>query len=145
MNYKKLFKTTLKKSFLVEIGSLLALLLLASAFKISVSQLEDRGGSSLATLAINFDGLNKNFEGEVTDDMTILDALNIAMAAGKIKLHYVLDENNKTRVTEIDGHINDGMRGEFTFYLNDKKVPAEKLNETELEAGDSVVIKYESR
>lgn len=139
-------KSTFKKSHLVEIGTIIALLVLASLFKVSVDTLKEADNkinSNLATLAINFDNLNRSFEGEVLEDMTVLDALNMAMAAGKIKLVYVLDENNQTWVMEINDHMNKQGGNYFTFYLNNKQIDSKDLNRVSIRAGDSMVITYE--
>jgi len=144
MNYKKSLSSTFRKSHLVEIGAIIALLVIASLFKVTVDNLkEDRGNNGLATLAINFDNLKRSFEGEVIENMTILDALNMAMAAGEIKLNYALDENNQTSIMEINDHMNKVGNTHFTFYLNGKLVDSRDLNKTRIKAGDEIVIKYE--
>ena len=145
MNYKKSLKPFFKNRHLIEIASIVVLLILASVFKITVDNLKDaeNSGNNLATLAINFDNLKRSFEGEVVADMTILDALNMAMTAGKIKLNYALGENNQTRVMEINDHLNKVGNKHFAFFLNDKRIDSENLNKTKIKPGDSVVIKYE--
>ncbi|MBI2064231.1 MAG: hypothetical protein HYT66_00770 [Candidatus Yanofskybacteria bacterium] len=146
MNYKKSFKPFFKKRYLVELASIIVLLLLASVFKITVDNLKDAGSggkNGLATLAVNFDNLKRTFEGEVVEDMTVLDALNMAMAVGKIKLTYALDDKNQVRVMEINGHLNRVADKHFTFFLNDKQVDSKDLNNVNLKAGDRIVIKYE--
>ncbi|MEX2090988.1 MAG: hypothetical protein WD989_02595 [Candidatus Paceibacterota bacterium] len=145
MSYKKSFKHLFKKRYLIEIVSIVVLLILASAFKVSVDQLKDEteNNNGLATLAINFETENRLFEGEVYDGMTVLDALNIAMGVGKIKLNYVLDDENQTWFMEIDGHINGLVNKHFTFYINEKLADSRDMNRTKLKPGDSVVIKYE--
>lgn len=145
MNYKKSLKPFFKKRYLVEIASIVVLLLLASVFKITVDNLKDAGnsGNSLATLAINFDNLKRSFEGEIMEDTTVLDALNMAMAVGKIKLNYVLDDKNQTWVMEINDHLNRVGDKHFAFFLNDNPVDSKDLNKVNLKAGDSIVIKYE--
>src|SRR3989344_9424049 len=124
MNYKKSLKPFFKKRHLVEIASIVVLLILASVFKITVDNLKDaeNGGNNLATLAINLENLKRSFEGEVVEDMTVLDALNMAMAAGKIKLNYVLDDKNQTSVMEINDHLNKTGDRHFVFFLNDKQI-----------------------
>ena len=145
MNYKKSLKPFFKKRHLVEIASIVVLLILASVFKITVDNLKDAGsgGNNLATLAINFDNLKRSFEGEVAADMTVLDALNMALAVGKIKLNYALDEKNRTWVMEINDHLNSVASKHFSFFLNDKRIDSKDLNKVNLKAGDSIVIKYE--
>lgn len=145
MNYKKLLKPYFKKRHLIEVTSIIVLLLLASLFKITVDNLKDAGsgGNGLATLAVNFDNLKRSFEGEVVEDMTVLDALNIAMAVGKIKLNYVLDDKNQTWVMEINDHLNSVENKHFLFFINGEKVDSKNLNKVNLKPGDSIVIKYE--
>ena len=145
MNYKKSLKPFFKKRHLVEIASIIVLLLLASVFKVTVDNLKDAGndGNGLATLAVNFDNLKRSFEGEVVEDMTILDALNMAMAVGQIKLNYVLDDRNQTWVMEINDHLNRVGDKHFAFFLHDKQIDSKDLNKVHLKAGDSIVIRYE--
>ena len=145
MNYKRSLKPFFKKSYLVELASSVVLLMLASVFKITVDNLKETesGGDGLATLAVNFDDIKRTFEGEVTEDMTVLDALNMAMAAGKIELNYALDDENQTWVLEINDHLNRVGDKHFVFFINDKQINSKDLNKTELKPGDKVVIKYE--
>ncbi len=145
MNYKKSLKPFFKKRHLIEIASIVVLLILASVFKITVDNLKDagNGGNNLATLAVSLDNLNRSFEGEVSEDTTVLDALNMAMAVGKIKLNYVLDEKNQTWVMEINDHLNSVGGKHFAFFLNDKKIDSKNLNKVNLKAGDSIVVRYE--
>ena len=145
MNYKKSLKPFFKKRYLIEIASIVVLLILASVFKITVDNLKDAGsgGNSLATLAVNFDNLKRSFEGEVLEDTTVLDALNITMAVGKIKLNYVLDDKNQTWVMEINDHMNRAGDKHFGFFLNDEQIDSKDLNKVNLKAGDNIVIKYE--
>ena len=145
MNSKKSLKPFFKKRHLIEILTIVVLLILVSVFKVTVDNLKDAGGdgNNLATLAVNFDNLKKSFEGEVIEDMTMLDALNMAMAVGKIKLNYVLDDKNQTWILEINDHLN-GVDGKhFSFFLNDNKVDSKDLNKANLKAGDSIVVKHE--
>ena len=145
MNYKKSLKPFFKKRHLIEIASIVVLLILASVFKITVDNLKDAGSgeNGLATLAVNFDNLKRSFEGEVLADTTVLDALNMAMAAGKIKLNYVLDDKNQTWVMEINDHLNRVGDKHFAFFINDKQIDSKDLNKVHLKAGDSIVIRYE--
>ena len=142
MNYKKLLKPFFKKRYWIEFVSIVVLLVLASVFKITVDNLKD-GESGLATLAVNFEDMKRSFEGEVVEDMTVLDALNMAMAAGKIKLNYALDDKNQVMIMEINDHLNKVENKNFAFFLNDKKIDSKNLNKVNLNAGDNIVIKYE--
>ena len=145
MSYKKSFGPIFKERYIVEIVSIVVLLVIASLFKISVDHVKNTGSGTdrLASLTVNFNSPNRYFEGEVVENMTVLDALNMAMAAGKIKLNYALDDKNQTLVMEINDHLNKVGDRNFAFYLNDKKIDSKDLNKTRIEAGDKVVIKYE--
>lgn len=145
MNCKKPFKPIFKERHVIEIVSIVVLIVLASLFKVSIDQIKDSGDkeNGLATLAVNFDTMTRHFEGEVVEDMTILDALNLALAAGEIKLNYVLDDKNETWIMEINDHLNQIGGNSFVFYLNDKQIDSKDLNKIKLKARDKVVIKYE--
>jgi len=144
MNYKKYFASFFKGRHQVEIASIVALLILALAFKISVNQLKQGGEQEeLATLAVNFETGKRLFEGEVYDGMTILDALNVAMSVGEIKLNYVLDDKNQTQIMELDGQINNIDGKYFSFYLNNQKVDSQNLNKVRLKAGDRIEILFQ--
>lgn len=144
MNYKEYLKSFFKPRHRVEIAYIIALLILASIFKISVNQLkQERGQEELATLAVNFETEKRFFEGEVYDGMTILDALNAAMSVGEIKLNYVLDDKNQTQIMELDGHINNNEGKHFSFYLNNKEINSQNLNNTYLKAGDKIEILFQ--
>ena len=145
MSSKKSFKPIFKERYIVEIISIVVLLVIASLFKLSVDHVKstDNSTNRLASLAVNFTSLNRYFEGEVIENMTVLDALNMATAAGKIKLNYALDNKNRTKVMEINDHLNQVGGKNFVFYLNNNKIDSKDLNEIDLKAGDKVVIKYE--
>ena len=97
----------------------------------------------MATLFINFETEKRFFEGEAVKGMTILDALNMAVSVGKIKLNYTIDESGDVDVMEIDGYTN-GMGGKyFTFYLNSKKIATKNLNREVVQNKDKVEIRNE--
>lgn len=99
-------------------------------------------GSGEATLLIDFENVRRKFQGEVVEKMTVLDAVNAAVAAGEIKLIYSVDRENNTRVVEINDHLLDGGR-QFAFFVNSKKLGSNELNKTYLKPGDEIVIKLE--
>ncbi len=100
----------------------------------------DINSASLATLVINFETEKRFFEGEVIKDMTILDALSMAVSVGKIKLNFVIDESGNVNVKEIDGHINGAGNKYFVFYLNSKRVALKNLNKEVIHNGDRIEI-----
>lgn len=146
MKYKTSRKHIFSKKHLIEIGSLLALLVLASAFKLSSEYLsrEFKEGQ-FATLALVLEDQSRIFEGEVYEKMTVMDALSTAMAAGDVKLNYYLDEKNRTHVLGINGHTEDSSGKTFVFYLNSKKINSNDLNKIDIEPGDDIVIKFEDK
>lgn len=99
-------------------------------------------GENEAALFIDFDNMKRAFAGEVISGMTVLDALNASVAAGKIKLTYHVDKNNNTKVTEINDHKATSDT-KFTFYINSKKLDQNKLNKTSIQPGDKITIKLE--
>lgn len=100
------------------------------------------GLSNESALSIDFNDMQRMFTGEVIDGMTVLDTLNVALAAGKIKLTYYVDSNNNTKVKEINDHEADGD-AQFSFYVNSHKIDSSKLNKIQVHTGDKITIKLE--
>lgn len=98
--------------------------------------------STQASLLINFEDKQRLFEGTVTSDMTMLDALNAATAAGHIKLKYAAGKDNKVDVMEINDHINHTAGKSFLFYLNGGKIDAQNINRILIKTGDIIEIKF---
>lgn len=95
-----------------------------------------------AVLSIDFDSMKKIFTGEVTEKMTVLDALNASVAAGKIKLVYYVDKDNNTKIAEINNHKANN-ESQFTFYINSQKLDQSQLNNIYIRTRDKIVIKLE--
>lgn len=95
-----------------------------------------------AVVFVDFDNMKKIFTGEVVEKMTVLDALNASVAAGKIKLIYYVDENNNTQVLEINNHKAD-KKTRFNFYVNSQELDQNEINKTYIQADDKIVIKLE--
>lgn len=98
-----------------------------------------------ASLFFDFDNMKRAFAGEVMDNMTILDALNAAVAAGKIKLIYKVDEKNNTEIIELDGHSLDLdiNKKQINFYLNSQKINQNEINKINIRPGDKIIVKTE--
>ena len=122
---------------------LLALLMGAIYLFKPSTNLFNNGTPDLATLIINFETLKKSFEGEVIEDMTMLDALNAAVSVGKLKFTYAIDESGNVSVMEIYGYINGVNNKYLAFYLNSQKVAAEDLNKEIIHGGDRIEIRNE--
>ena len=140
MKYKNFFKKTIFAQILLiilVIGSIVF-------FKLSLNLVDtDNDDGNLAVLFINFNNQKRFFEGEVVEDMTMLDALSVAVSVGKIKLNYAIDNSGNVRVAEIDGHTNGTDNKYFIFYLNSKKVSVEDLNKEVVHGGDRIEIQNE--
>lgn len=95
-----------------------------------------------ATLLIDFKNMQRMFEGETIENMTMLDALNASVAVGKVELTYVVDSNNNTSVTKINDHT-ETKDGVFAFYLNKRVVNMKDINKTYIYPGDKITIKIE--
>jgi len=145
MNYKKSRGTSINRTLVAQIVFVVVVASAIfvfdrfyskehSAFK-NVSKNE-------AALFIDFDNMKKVFAGEVIDGMTVLDALNAAVAVGQIKLIYYVDSGNNTKITEINDHVaNEDVQ--FTFYVNSRKVNSNELNKTHVKQGDKITIRLE--
>lgn len=110
---------------------------------VNVSRNPDSNGVvGKATLSIDFADMKKMFEGQVVADMTVLDALNAAMSAGKIHLVYTVDQNNDTDVREINGH-SESNDVQFAFYINSNKINEADINRQIVKNGDEITIRLE--
>lgn len=139
---KKLPVDFFKKTIFVQIILLMVLFGVVYFTKLSFN-LSDTENTGLATLIINTKTERRIFEGEVVKDMTILDALNMATAVGKIELNYAIDDSGKVSVLEINGHTNNDSDKYFVFYLNSKKIDTKDLNKKTIRGGDKIEIQYE--
>lgn len=142
MKYKQSQTGFFRKPLFAQILLLMALIGVIYFFRLSFSYPGDKI-SGLATLAINFETEKRFFEGEVTKNMTMLDALNAAVSVGKIKFNYAIDKSNNVNVLEIDGHTNGIGDKYFVFYLNSGKVATEDLNKKVIHNEDRLEIRYE--
>ena len=115
------------------------ILLFGRFFKIESSPADKEGG---AALLLDFDNMKRMFEGEVTEKMTVLDALNASVAAGQIKLRYAVDANNNTTVIEINDHVATGDKN-FSFHINERKINTKDLNKTFVDPGDKITVRLE--
>ena len=142
MKYKKSLTNFFNKTLFAQIILLIALVGIVYFFKLSFN-LPNNNVSNLATLFINFETEKRFFEGEVVKDMTMLDALNLAVSVGKIKLNYVIDKSGDVNVMEIDGHVNGVGNKYFIFYLNYNKIMPKDLNKKSVHNGDKIEIRNE--
>jgi len=78
----------------------------------------------------------------LVEGMTILDALNASVAAGRTALVYTVDSSNNVTVTKINDHTAVKDKN-FSFYLNDEKIATEDINRTGVRVGDKIIIRLE--
>lgn len=145
MNYKKSQSTFINKTLLAQIIFVVAVavgvLFFERFFKIE-SPSVDRNQGNTAALMLDFENMKRMFEGEVTEKMTVLDALNASVAAGQIELRHTVDVNNNTSVVEINDHLAVGGKN-FSFYINEKKFNTKDLNRTFVNPGDTITVRLE--
>ena len=140
MKYKKLLINFFKKTTFLQIALIVVGIL--SLFRLSFD-FSNSNNKDLATLIINFETEKRLFEGEVVKDMTILDALSMAVSVGKIKLNYAINDSGEVNILEIDDHINGIENKYFVFYLNSKRIDTKNLNKEMVHNGDRIEIKNE--
>ncbi|MEK7138762.1 MAG: hypothetical protein AAB799_01125 [Patescibacteria group bacterium] len=143
MNYKKLRNISINKTLVAQV---IFVVVVVGVFLVLERLFVDDFGSKSrnfgeATLLVDFDNMRRMFEGEVADGMTILDALNVSAEAGKIKLRYVIDYDNRTTVTEINDHV--ALGKSFSFLVNGKFVKTEDLNKKTVKSGDEITIRLQ--
>ena len=90
-----------------------------------------------AVLTVDFsDGKERNFEGEIIEGETILNALSQASKAGNFS--YELDEKND--LAAVDNFIRSKNKSWY-WYLNDKNID-KSLSEIILKSGDEILLQY---
>jgi hypothetical protein len=94
------------------------------------------------TVILNFNDGKRLFQGDIIDDMTVLDTLNASVVSGDILLMYNLNENNETEVLAIDGFSNYYSEDDFfAFYLNSREIAIKDINKVNVSSGDIVEVK----
>lgn len=91
-----------------------------------------------AKLAIEFDSHSRVFEGEVIDGMTVLDALNASMVAGKIPFQFSSkDDSTEFLILNGAGKAPYNMQ----IILNDQPIDPAQINTVLVHPRDSIVVK----
>lgn len=142
MNSKKYLDTSTKTTLLAQIIFITVIAGTILVFEYFFNKTPSEIKNNEATVLLDFDDMKRMFVGEVAEQMTILDALNAAVTAGKIKLNYTIDNSDGTKLAEINDHTIEANKT-FQFYLNKKKIDATKINRTYIRPGDKVTIKLE--
>lgn len=99
----------------------------------------DNNSKPEASLYIDFDNMKRTFQGEVVEGMTLLDALNAAVAAGNIDIEYVVDRENNIVLSQINDHRMEKNR-KFKFFVNNQEVSIQDINKTSVHSGDQIKI-----
>jgi len=74
------------------------------------------------------------FKGEVTDDMTVFDALTTASLAGKFNFQA------NSHLTTLD-NLTSNEKSKWTCYLNNKEI-TEPLNKITIKPKDKIICRY---
>ena len=101
-----------------------------------------RGFSNAARIEIDYGTKRRAFEGDVFSDMSVLDALLAASRGGSFEIRYAL-LGDKTDIMKIEDISEDGLDGQWHFYLNQKEVPADGIHKIKIKAGDRILAKFE--
>lgn len=102
-----------------------------------------RSGEATLILAFENDSEGRMFQGEVVDDMTVLDALITSAEAGQIAIRYNFDDNNGVNVISLDGYDKVSSEKQIVFYVNRKRVDERDINMKKIKPGDTIKVKLE--
>ena len=94
-------------------------------------------------LAFENNGQGRMFEGEVIENMTVLDALVVSSNAGKIELKYSVSADGKVFISGLDGYNRTTNPKKLVFYLNGFKIYDEQINSTIIKPGDNIEVRLE--
>lgn len=136
-------KKIINKDFILMIGAIFLLILggfLVFWFSSSDFRLKTQSPKIIGQAALTIDfgnGEKRVFEGDIVENETLANALVQASKAGDFS--YKLDQKNN--LAAVERFTNDGKKS-WHWYLNGKKID-KSLNETIIEDGDNILIKYE--
>ena len=95
-----------------------------------------------AYLEIDYGSKKRAFEGDVSSDMFLLDALLAASRAGGFEIRYAL-LGDRADIMKIEGFTEDGLDGRWYFYLNQREVAADEIHKIKIKPGDRILAKFE--
>ncbi|MBX4211374.1 MAG: hypothetical protein KW806_01070 [Candidatus Yanofskybacteria bacterium] len=95
--------------------------------------------SGQATLVFEWPDRSRTFQGDVTDGMTVLDALNVSALAGNIEFQFNLDDRNNTQLLRLDGYQN--SRETLEVLVNDQSIQVEQLNQVYIHPKDTIRVR----
>lgn len=94
-----------------------------------------------ARIEIDYGSNKRAFEGEALPDMSVLDALLAAGRGGDFEIRYAL-LNDRTDIMKIEDFTEDGLDGQWRFYLNKKEVLADQIHKIKIKPGDKILAKF---
>ena len=100
------------------------------------------GSSSTARIEIDYGAKRRAFEGDVLSDMSVLDALLAASRGGSFEVRYAL-LGDQADIMKIDDFTEDGLDGQWHFYLNQKEIRADEIHKVKIKPGDKILAKFE--
>lgn len=112
--------------------------LFADLLDYSISRL---GYSNTARIEIDYGTKRRAFEGEILSDMSLLDALLAASRGGSFEVRYSL-LNDQTDIMKIGESTEDGLDGQWHFYLNRKEIRADELHKIKIKPGDRILAEF---
>jgi hypothetical protein len=96
-----------------------------------------------AALVLYFDQTQKRiFEGDVTDNMSVLQALYASSLAGNFDFRYSVERSGKIQLYKIGDKIND-LGGQWYFYLNGNPINIGDIDLQKINKGDLIEAKYQ--
>lgn len=98
--------------------------------------------ANMARLEVDYGERRRAFEGETTPEMSVLDALLAASRGGDFEVRYAILED-AADIMRINGFTEDGLDGEWFFYLNGRKIEAAEIHKIRIKSGDKILIKFE--
>ena len=97
--------------------------------------------ANTARLEIDYGGRHRAFEGEITSEMSVLDALLAASRGGDFEVRYAILED-AADIMGVDGLIEDGLDGEWFFYLNGRRIETTEIHKVRIKSGDKILVKF---
>lgn len=97
--------------------------------------------SDVARIEIDYGTKRRAFEGDVLPDMSILDALLAASRGGSFEVRYAL-LSDKADIMKIDDFTEDGLDGQWHFYLNQKEIRADEIHKVKVKPGDKILAEF---
>jgi len=98
--------------------------------------------ANTARLEIDYGEKRRAFEGELLSSMSVLDALLAASRGGDFEVRYAILQD-AADIMRIDGLAEDGLDGEWVFYLNNRRLEAAEIHKVRIRAGDKILVKFE--